>query len=376
MKNLILIGTLLAANWVAAQNVIYQPVYNPNDMYRMKQALDNAQKYYDQNLQYSNKLINWAIQLQSETDESIFNSAMDRYIAELRKLQKGELHTYSREIGAIETKINQEISNYNKRQDALAAKDAEANNPRLYLEKGVVFLRNKEYHEAKPQFKKAIELYPDYGAAYLYLGVCEYFTKNYPAAERNLLKSNEYEASAAASEYLGWICMDGKRHVEALSHFNTQIELMPDYEMAYYNRGSAKSDLKDYAGALADYKKAIAIDPKFSMAYNNMGWVYFEQKNYILANTYVDTALIIDPQNYVAWDSRAEIAFYQNIYKLAIDAATKSLAIYPETANSYLIRGRAKYRLGKQKEACEDWSLAGQYGKPEAYEFIQKYCNE
>ena len=38
--------------------------------------------------------------------------------------------------------------------------------------------------------------------------------------------------------------MDG-----AIADYNKAIELNPNYAEAYYNRGSEKSDLKDYDGA-------------------------------------------------------------------------------------------------------------------------------
>ena len=44
-----------------------------------------------------------------------------------------------------------------------------------------------------------------------------------------------------------------------------------DYTLAYYNRGLAKHNLKDYNGAIADYTKAIELDPNNSLAYTNRG---------------------------------------------------------------------------------------------------------
>ncbi len=39
----------------------------------------------------------------------------------------------------------------------------------------------------------------------------------------------------------------------------------------YFNRGSAKIDLLDYAGAIAEYSKALEMNPKFAEAYHNRG---------------------------------------------------------------------------------------------------------
>ena len=40
---------------------------------------------------------------------------------------------------------------------------------------------------------------------------------------------------------------------ELLADFNKAIELNPNYADAYYNRGNAKGNLKDYKGAIADF---------------------------------------------------------------------------------------------------------------------------
>ena len=49
---------------------------------------------------------------------------------------------------------------------------------------------------------------------------------------------------------------------KAIEQYDIAIEIDSEYAAAYYDRGSAKSDLKDRQGAIADYNKAIEIDPK------------------------------------------------------------------------------------------------------------------
>ena len=49
------------------------------------------------------------------------------------------------------------------------------------------------------------------------------------------------------------------------------MQINPKYTKAYYKRGLAKMNLKDYSGAIADYNKAIEINPRNANAYNNRG---------------------------------------------------------------------------------------------------------
>ena len=53
--------------------------------------------------------------------------------------------------------------------------------------------------------------------------------------------------------------------------FDKAIELDPKDANAYYNRGLAKSELKQYKEAIADYDKAIELNPKDAAAYYNRG---------------------------------------------------------------------------------------------------------
>jgi serine/threonine protein kinase len=76
-----------------------------------------------------------------------------------------------------------------------------------------------------------------------------------------------------------------------LADYNKAIELAPNYDMLYYNRGWLKHDkLNDIAGALADYNKAIGkatrINPDLSLEsperaifYCNRGWLKHDKLN-------------------------------------------------------------------------------------------------
>jgi tetratricopeptide (TPR) repeat protein len=56
----------------------------------------------------------------------------------------------------------------------------------------------------------------------------------------------------------------------AITDFNKAIELDPNDDDAYYNRGRSKHSLKDHSGAIEDYTKAIELSPS-SHSYNNRG---------------------------------------------------------------------------------------------------------
>ena len=53
--------------------------------------------------------------------------------------------------------------------------------------------------------------------------------------------------------------------------FDKAMEYDPKCTLAYTNRGSAKSELKNYQGAIEDCDKAIELNPQEALAYINRG---------------------------------------------------------------------------------------------------------
>ena len=56
-----------------------------------------------------------------------------------------------------------------------------------------------------------------------------------------------------------------------IKDYNQAIELNPQNEKAYNNRGIAKVSLKEYEEAEKDYNQAIELNPQDAEAYNNRG---------------------------------------------------------------------------------------------------------
>ncbi|MGD9977706.1 MAG: tetratricopeptide repeat protein [Bacteroidales bacterium] len=349
---------------------------NANSM--MFNSLRDAQARHDKAVEYAKSLLKWTNDLNAQETDLIFQNAIKVYQQKLKYLLTGKDVQISQEANnliLIESGIGEEISKYNQRVAEAKRKTDEDNSPKRIYERGLSKLKNEDYSGALIDFKKVTEIAPDFAAGYFNVGLCYFMQKKYESASQYLDKSILIDPKPYAYNYKGWAEYYKKNYVQAIQDFTLQIENSnPDDPSGYYNRGSAKSELGDFFGAISDYQKAIEIKPDFSMAYNNLGWVYFEKKDYQKALKYANKSIEVDSENSVAYDSRAEIKFNSNDYKGAILDCNKALELDSKLGNSYLIRGRAYYRLGKKEEACNDWSSAGQYGKTEAYDFISKYC--
>jgi tetratricopeptide (TPR) repeat protein len=56
---------------------------------------------------------------------------------------------------------------------------------------------------------------------------------------------------------------------EKIEYFTKDLEKVGPTKEAYFFRGKAKLDMKDYQGAVSDFTKVIELDPKYVTAYIN-----------------------------------------------------------------------------------------------------------
>ncbi len=71
--------------------------------------------------------------------------------------------------------------------------------------------------------------------------------------------------------------------MEVVKLLDTTIKLSPNMEFAYFNKGCALMDMKDFTGALSCFNRAIEIKGDFAEAYYNRGLAYLQLGNQGLA---------------------------------------------------------------------------------------------
>jgi len=83
---------------------------------------------------------------------------------------------------------------------------------------------------------------------------------------------------------------------KAIDDYTRAIELDPKDTKAYYNRGLAYSNLRQYQKAIDDYTRTIELDPKLAIAYYNRGTVYDELRQYQKAIDDYTRTIELDPK--------------------------------------------------------------------------------
>ncbi|MEE9119931.1 MAG: tetratricopeptide repeat protein [Syntrophobacteria bacterium] len=146
--------------------------------------------------------------------------------------------------------------------------------PYLHYDLALVYdmkgaLDKTEYH-----LKEAIELKPDYSAAYNYLGFV-YFRAGkvdkaidyYHKALANMLYLNPQDAHLN----LGVAYVSRKEYHKAIVQLKKTIKLVPDFAAGYNNLGQAYEGLGQYDKARYNYEKALEFNPQYANAYLNLG---------------------------------------------------------------------------------------------------------
>ena len=147
-------------------------------------------------------------------------------------------------------------------------------------------------------------------------------------------------------------------YTEAIDDYTKAIELDPDYEIAYNNRGFAFDNLAQYGKAVEDYTKAIELKPDYANAYNNRGYAYRKLGQCDRAVEDYTKAIELDPDFVAAFNNRGGAFIILGQYDKAVEDYTKAIELKPDYANAYSNRGYAFRLLRQYDKAIEDFMKA------------------
>ena len=147
---------------------------------------------------------------------------------------------------------------------------AEPASAKVFFQQGNTYYQSGQLDNAVTAFKKAIEIDPDYVAAYANLGAVYYAMQNLTEAEnayRQAIKlaPNDgdllYNLSAIyIQEALAGGNVDQDKLALATEQIDKAISLNPNLAAPYYGRGVIKSYTGDVAGAIQDFEKFLELD--------------------------------------------------------------------------------------------------------------------
>ncbi|HBB34236.1 MAG TPA: serine/threonine protein kinase [Cyanobacteria bacterium UBA8803] len=153
---------------------------------------------------------------------------------------------------------------------------------------------------------------------------------------------------------------------KALADFSKAIQLNPRKERAYYQRGNIRWQLGDRQGAKDDYTQALQIDPTLTAAYVNRGSVLADLGDEKAAVKDYTQAIELEPNLAAAYLNRCLSRSNLGDQRGAIADCTQAINIRPNHAFAYQNRGLARRRRGDVRGAIEDYNVAIQLAPEDA----------
>ena len=145
---------------------------------------------------------------------------------------------------------------------------------------GVIYLKLGKYDQAIEQFKKALEVDPNYTFGPFLFGNIYTDAKNYQEKIndfKDVIKTNrEY---ARAHNYLGLTYLKKKNYSAAKNSLLESIKVNPNYAKANNNLGVLYEEMGNTAKAIESYQMAQRIDPNDPDSFYNLGLAYDSLKD-------------------------------------------------------------------------------------------------
>ena len=149
-----------------------------------------------------------------------------------------------------------------------------------------------------------------------------------------------------------------QEYEEAIEHYTEAIELKPDLDDAYNNRGNAYYEKEELDKAIRDYNTAIKLNPDDASTYNNRGSAYDEKGELDKAIRDYTEAIKRKPDYADPYNNRGVTYNKKGELDKAIRDYTEAIKRKPDYAEAYKNRGTAYALKGEFDNAIRDYNTA------------------
>lgn len=223
----------------------------------------------------------------------------------------------------------------------LTAPEAE---PAVQFALGRIAAARGKPDEAINHLKRAIALFPEFGAAHYALAMA------YRAAGRR------DEAQAALRQH----AQHGARWPALPDHILAGVLALREDAGALLKRGIRRADAGDIAGAIDAHEAALSADASFAQAHANLVSLYGRQKNWAKAEEHYRAVLKLGTNVADAHYDYGVLLGLQERWDDAADAYRLAIALNPLHAEAHNNLGQILERQRKLEEAAAEYELAVQ----------------
>lgn len=175
----------------------------------------------------------------------------------------------------------------------------------------------------------ALKLKPDYAEAHYYVAkALEMRGDSTEAVVGEYKKAIEMKPNyVEARQDLGLLCFEKGDYEEARREFEKIIEIEPNNVVIYNNLGQLHSTLKDYKKAEEYFRRAIDLALDYDFALNNLGKLYFDQGRWPESKVVLEQSLSVNPKSARVHYFLAQIAEKQKDKPKAIEHWQKAIEL-------------------------------------------------
>ncbi len=172
---------------------------------------------------------------------------------------------------------------------------------------GQVKFREKDYSAAVEQYKKALNLNPQYENARTGIlnivkikfneGSKSYKRRDFEGALKAYTEVLELDDTFYKAHFqIGVIQSKMGNRALAIEHYSKALEYSPNFYKGYYMLAKSQKANGNIEGALGSLQSAVDINPGYDKAYGAIGDIYINQKNYDEAISVLNTAIQVNPK--------------------------------------------------------------------------------
>lgn len=231
---------------------------------------------------------------------------------------------------------------------------------------------------SEESYLRAVEVYQSSGQAALETRAIERCLERYPQSVDTLIRlhARELRAGADKQEFtptLGLISrVCRSRGIE--NEYTLFVEILrargegrwrevialcdrildrysKDFHWAYFQRGRARFESKDFQAALEDFERAVELEPGFALGHQERGKARYQVGDFEGARASYERAIELQPNNGVARFLRALTYEATGDEARALQGYNEAIWSAPRLASAYFYRGRL-YARSRAKEAA------------------------
>jgi tetratricopeptide (TPR) repeat protein len=228
-----------------------------------------------------------------------------------------------------------------------------------YLTLSDVFFAGGKITKCQDALNKASEINPDDKEAYLKLAELFYYMKDYKKTFENTSKALKIDNLSAKADFINGMAMkDIGDTLKAVKSFEKAIEKDQQYFHAYMQLGLLYSAKRSRL-AIDYFNNALNLNPKNTEALYALAFFYQENSEYNKAIEKYSMITQIDPMNKQAYYNLGYIHLvYLQVYDVAAKYFTAAIQCDPNYAEAYYNRGYCYELVGNINFARTDYQQA------------------